>query len=251
MKIDKLLIACILLVGILVSHPVLAFNLKEGVDVSDLKQPITDILLVLDEIHYDTAKRDAIITGAVENRSLETSLHPVGLAIDLRTRDLSKKSVRKLVSEIKKELDGCYDVIRDHDHIHIEFDSDNWQCNNEEPSYVKYMNTDLQNINTLIEDSKDVLRTTYDGRWLVDWIYRAIGTAEDGTSKDGVRTSQSTTLNEYGSTRTDSGYHERARAFSIRKGHDSTNYSFQCSSVAEIGRNILGYACHIRIHTKH
>lgn len=88
---------------------------------------MTAIFPVLDEIHKRVANRETIITDANSPRK-GRSLHPVGNAIDIRSRDLQKGTVLRLVSSIRKTLGNCFDVLLESDHIHIEYDRKNGRC---------------------------------------------------------------------------------------------------------------------------
>jgi hypothetical protein len=102
-------------------------NVKQGVSLEGLRPVILNILPVLDKISQEVANRDTIITSAVSSRSV-LSLHPLGYAIDIRTRDLTEKQLFNYVVEIKIKLSTCYDVVQEPDHIHIEFDPNKGKC---------------------------------------------------------------------------------------------------------------------------
>src|SRR6267142_2780801 len=68
------------------------------------------------------------ITSANDSTHMDGSLHPKGLAIDIRTRDIDPELVTELAKALKLKLNGSvlinrpYQVIIEIDHIHIEFD---------------------------------------------------------------------------------------------------------------------------------
>lgn len=71
--------------------------------------------LILDKDTTVTSMRDSI-HGA-------NSLHPMGRAVDLRTRDLTKADREFFHGQLKKVLEPQgFDVVMEVDHEHIEFD---------------------------------------------------------------------------------------------------------------------------------
>ncbi len=68
-----------------------------------------------------------VITSAIGKEHMDKSLHPVGYALDLRTKHIDADTIKlQIVEEIKKALPQC-DVIleslgEDQEHIHFEMD---------------------------------------------------------------------------------------------------------------------------------
>lgn len=63
------------------------------------------------------------ITSLVDGTHSENSLHYKGLAFDFRTRDFTEEQLSSLFSYLKYRLKLYgYDVIKEEDHIHIEYD---------------------------------------------------------------------------------------------------------------------------------
>ncbi len=64
---------------------------------------------------------DMVVTSLNDATHSVTSLHYSGNAADLRILDLGSINPQTIVFEIKKRLNIHYDVILEHDHIHIEY----------------------------------------------------------------------------------------------------------------------------------
>jgi len=96
--------------------------------VLNVQPEISKILPLIDKAHEDIDTREAVITSANDSTHMDGSLHPKGLAIDIRTRDIHPELVPELVKAIKLRINGSvlldtpYQVIVEIDHIHIEFD---------------------------------------------------------------------------------------------------------------------------------
>ncbi len=61
------------------------------------------------------------ITSARGDKHGAGSYHPLGLAIDVRTRGLSADTILTLVDDLRAALGTDYDVVLESDHIHIEY----------------------------------------------------------------------------------------------------------------------------------
>lgn len=103
---------------------VLMPRFKDGVDHTDMSDNITRHYDRIDKIHNKHVDRDALITSARDGEHKTDSLHYSGKAIDLRTRDMDTGIARKVTRDIQNELGRDYDVILEHNHIHLEYDPD-------------------------------------------------------------------------------------------------------------------------------
>lgn len=63
---------------------------------------------------------EVTITSGRDGKHMQGSKHYLGLAIDIRTRDM--KNQERVLNSVKKILGSLYDVILESDHMHIEFD---------------------------------------------------------------------------------------------------------------------------------
>ena len=91
-------------------------NYKNGVKVNGIKPEMTLAIMMV-----NTVIPDATITSVIDGKHSRTSLHYVGYAIDVRTRDIKPKMQTEYVRQLKEALTDEYDVILESDHIHIEF----------------------------------------------------------------------------------------------------------------------------------
>jgi|SRR6267142_261436 len=96
--------------------------------VLNVQPEIARILPLIDQVHEEMDTHEAVITSANDSTHMDGSLHPKGLAIDIRTRDIDPELVTELAKALKLKLNGSvlinrpYQVIIEIDHIHIEFD---------------------------------------------------------------------------------------------------------------------------------
>ena len=91
-------------------------NYKNGVKVNGIKPEMTLAIMMV-----NTVIPGATITSVIDGKHSRTSLHYVGYAIDVRTRDIKPKMQTEYVRQLKEALTDEYDVILESDHIHIEF----------------------------------------------------------------------------------------------------------------------------------
>lgn len=101
---------------------------KPGVTLN-LQPAMSRALPLIELAHTDAGiTRGAIITSGTDGEHMAGSLHYVGLAVDLRTRDLTPVEVSKLVAALRKRLNGGatvdtpYNVVVESEHIHVEYD---------------------------------------------------------------------------------------------------------------------------------
>lgn len=75
------------------------------------------------QAHRSIGIRDPIVTSGSEGQHMAGSLHYVGKAVDLRTRDLSSLQVVQLIASLRAWLGEDFDVIDESNHIHVEYDA--------------------------------------------------------------------------------------------------------------------------------
>lgn len=98
-------------------------KVKPGVICYFMSKPIMSILPIIDMI-WELQKKHPTITSwmeIVEERPKNTK-HNIGLAIDLRHRDLSDTEKHKVFNDMKILLGRQYDVIWEKTHFHVEYD---------------------------------------------------------------------------------------------------------------------------------
>lgn len=96
----------------------MAVTLKPGVRVFAMTPQIVLAVLVAEGIWNEDGE-DMVITSVSEGRHGHTSLHYIGAAVDLRTRDIS--GVNNKTEKLALALGEDYDVVQEDTHIHIEF----------------------------------------------------------------------------------------------------------------------------------
>jgi len=95
---------------------------KLGVNITLLHPKLRNVLDKIDKVFLEHAKREAIITSGNDSRHSPNSFHYKNRAIDLRTRDLSSTVIGKIYFDLVRELGNEFDVVREINHIHIEYD---------------------------------------------------------------------------------------------------------------------------------
>jgi RHS repeat-associated protein len=75
----------------------------------------------VDTAFQKVAGRDAIITFATKGEHSPGSLHYVGQAIDLRTRDLSTEQKVEVAELLQEAVGSDFDVVTEGSHIHVEY----------------------------------------------------------------------------------------------------------------------------------
>ena len=92
--------------------------LKEGVDVRHAHYKMWEAAYEIEPI-YRSLGADLVITAGLDGKHKTGSLHYVGCAFDIRTRNISDASNAYIM--IKEKLSDAYDVVLHSTHIHIEY----------------------------------------------------------------------------------------------------------------------------------
>lgn len=95
-------------------------TIKPGVRLHGIRPEMVIAAMVAEGI-FGLKNRTCTITGCIDGRHSRGSLHYLGLAIDLRTRDLPSGEPYEIVNLLKSALGEDFDVVMESDHIHIEF----------------------------------------------------------------------------------------------------------------------------------
>ena len=96
---------------------------KDGsVNLEGLESTVRDALSVMETCRRTALKvlssGEMVVTSARDGKHREHSLHYVGQAVDLRTRDF----VDMWVQYLRQALGEDWDVVAEKDHIHCEYD---------------------------------------------------------------------------------------------------------------------------------
>ncbi len=92
-----------------------------GTTGANLSPGITGTEGAVDSVFQGLVQRDAVVTFTRNGVHKKDSLHYVGEAIDLRTRDLTAKQRAVATAALQLLLGDDYDVIDEGDHIHVEY----------------------------------------------------------------------------------------------------------------------------------
>jgi|GEM_PF-553986 len=63
-----------------------------------------------------------VVTSGLDGRHKKGSLHYVGLAVDLRSRDFVPATRSQVTRELRRSLGDGFEVIGEPHHIHVEYD---------------------------------------------------------------------------------------------------------------------------------
>ena len=97
--------------------------IKPGVDLRGLQpQMVMAYLIACDVYAKHGSPGMCVITSASDGVHGPNSLHYKGMALDLRTRHLIPAMLDKIAPELRIALGDQFDVVREADHFHIEFD---------------------------------------------------------------------------------------------------------------------------------
>lgn len=94
---------------------------KEGIKLAGLRAEIVIALTIAADVFRDVASAELIVTEVTGGKHGRGSLHYVGQAADLRSRNLTKTQQNNVVLELRERLGENYDVILEKTHIHLEF----------------------------------------------------------------------------------------------------------------------------------
>jgi len=97
-------------------------RLKEGVKLAGIQPEIVLALQIAEQIYKDYGV-ELVVTSLLDGKhSSPNSLHYVGKAADLRTRDILANRREEIRKKLADALGNEFDVILEADHYHIEMD---------------------------------------------------------------------------------------------------------------------------------
>lgn len=96
-------------------------SIKPGVELLGLSPQATIALMAAVGAYADIAGAPVVLTSACDGQHSSASLHYVGHAVDLRTRDLAEGQADEIAVALGSRLGPQFDVVNEADHIHIEW----------------------------------------------------------------------------------------------------------------------------------
>ena len=95
--------------------------IKQGVKATGLQPEILLAICEAREVFRDLGV-ELVITSLLDGNHMSGSLHYKGLAVDLRTRHLTKSQRTKARDRLHVGLGPEFDVVLEKTHIHVEYD---------------------------------------------------------------------------------------------------------------------------------
>ena len=96
-------------------------KIKPGVVLLDLKPQILLAIIIADRI-FEQYQNELVITSVNDGKHMNNSLHFNGFAVDFRSRTFTEPQLINVIQELKVSLGENYDVVKEIDHIHVEYD---------------------------------------------------------------------------------------------------------------------------------
>ena len=93
---------------------------KEGVKLNGSQPEIALALIVCDGV-YKAYGQNMVVTSVTDGVHSRGSLHYVGFAFDLRTRDTHSQDLVRIHKDLLSSLTEEFDVVLEKDHFHVEF----------------------------------------------------------------------------------------------------------------------------------
>ena len=95
---------------------------KRGVKIAGIQAPMAMALVTIKSV-YNRFGYEVVVTSGLDGRHSEKSLHYVGRALDIRTRDIRTDAEKQeLRAKIAEALTDEFDVVLEATHLHVEFD---------------------------------------------------------------------------------------------------------------------------------
>ena len=92
-------------------------HIKKGVRLHGIMPEIVLALVIADKVYTDLG-HDLVVTSVTDGKHMRASIHYIGGAVDLRLPGDDGIAAR---NRIALRLGADYDVILEHNHIHIEW----------------------------------------------------------------------------------------------------------------------------------
>lgn len=96
-------------------------RLKPGIKIAGVRPEIVLALTIAAGVYREVADIELVVTEVTGGKHGRGSLHYVGLAADLRTRNLTKEQKNNIALLLREKLGAEFDVVLEETHIHLEF----------------------------------------------------------------------------------------------------------------------------------
>ena len=95
-------------------------KLKLGVRILGIRPEIAFVMPAIQKV-YDDHGTELVITSVIDGKHSRGSLHYAGAALDLRTRDCTRETAKRITAALKRALGGDFDVVLESNHVHLEY----------------------------------------------------------------------------------------------------------------------------------
>ena len=95
---------------------------KPGVSVYGIQKEIIQIIAIINTYFELRMRKEFVITSCTDGKHMKNSKHYSGFAIDIRICHLSAIEIDNFIAWFRSHHDENYDIVRESDHIHVEYD---------------------------------------------------------------------------------------------------------------------------------
>jgi hypothetical protein len=95
-------------------------QLKTGVDIRKVTVEMVLGLVIADGV-FRKHDIDMVVTSVCDGKHMSGSKHYLGMGADIRIWGLEGK-LDMIISDLKKAMNNNFDVVKESDHIHLEYD---------------------------------------------------------------------------------------------------------------------------------
>ena len=95
-------------------------QLKTGVDIRKVSVEMLFGIMIADSV-FRKHNIDMVVTSVCDGKHGSGSKHYLGMGADIRIWGIEGK-VDLIVNELKQAMNNNFDVVRESDHIHLEYD---------------------------------------------------------------------------------------------------------------------------------
>ena len=98
-------------------------KIKSNVSIRNIRPQMVLAAMVVAQ-YCEEINAECTITSGDDGTHGADSLHPYGLALDFRNRDLTMSEKESMREQIAKRLGPDFDVVLESTHLHVEYDPD-------------------------------------------------------------------------------------------------------------------------------